>query len=101
MTIESILSMFPQKAQKLSQEITNAGLHCIGCNAATWETLEMGMLGHGMSEKAIDYLVERLNVILEEKTDLSSISISDKAAKKYLDILDEENKQGWGIRDLL
>lgn len=98
MTIEEILSLFPYKAQRLSQEITNAGLHCVGCHAATWETLEAGMLGHGMNEEAIDRLVFRLNSLLEEAVDASTITITPRAAKKYLEILEEEGKQGWGIR---
>lgn len=98
MTIESILSMFPFKAQKLSQEITNAGLHCVGCHAATWETLEAGMYGHGMHDEQIDRLVNRLNALLEEESDTSTITITPRAAKKYLEILAEEGKQGWGLR---
>lgn len=98
MTIEQILSMFPFKAQKLSQEITNAGLHCVGCHAATWETLEAGMYGHGMNDEMIDRLVNRLNALLEEKVDHTTITITPRAAKKYLEILEEEGKQGWGLR---
>lgn len=98
MTIEEILSLFPNKAQKLSQEITNAGLHCVGCHAATWETLEAGMLSHGMKEEAIDRLVNRLNALLAEPIDMSNITITQRAAKKYLEILEDEGKQGWGLR---
>lgn len=99
MTIEEILSLFPHKAQRLSYEITNAGLHCVGCHAATWETLEAGMLGHGMSEAAIDTLVGRLNALLEEEDgEAGSITLTKRAAQKYLEILEEEGKQGWGLR---
>ena len=98
MTIENILSMFPYKAQKLSQEITNAGLHCVGCHAATWETLEAGMMSHGMNQQAIDKLVNRLNALLAEEVDASTITLTDRAAKKYLEILAEDGKLGWGLR---
>jgi iron-sulfur cluster assembly accessory protein len=98
MTIEQILSLFPHKAQRLSQEITAAGLHCVGCHAATWETLEAGMLGHGMSNEAIDRLTQRLNALLDEESDPNTITITKSAAQKYLQILDEDGKQGWGIR---
>jgi iron-sulfur cluster assembly protein len=98
MTIEEILSGFPHKAQKLAQELTNAGLHCVGCQAATWETLEVGMLSHGMSEKDVVRLTEKLNAVLAEQTDASTITLTRKAAQKYLQILDEEGKHGWGIR---
>lgn len=98
MTIEEILGMFPYKAQRLSQEITNAGLHCVGCHAAVWETLEGGMLTHGKTDAQIDELVRRLNALLEEKVDTNSITISPRGAAKFLEILAEEGKQGWGMR---
>lgn len=99
MTIESILAMFPQKAQRLSQEITNAGLHCIGCHAATWETLEAGMLGHGKTEEEIERLLERLNALLEEaEADPTTITMTQRAVNKFIKILEEEGKQGWALR---
>jgi iron-sulfur cluster assembly protein len=98
MTIEEILGMFPNKAQKLSQEITNAGLHCVGCHAATWETLEVGMKSHGKTDAQIDHLVERLNALLAEKVEADTISITPRGAAKFLEILAEEGKQGWGMR---
>lgn len=98
MTIEEILSLFPHKAQRLAHEITSAGLHCVGCHAATWETLEAGMLGHGMTVEAIDRLEGRLNALLAEKVDASTITITPRAAAKYLQILEDEGKAGYGIR---
>ncbi|MBS4168579.1 iron-sulfur cluster assembly accessory protein [Parachlamydia sp. AcF125] len=99
MTIKDILSLFPHKAQRLSQEITNAGLNCVGCHAAVWETLEAGMLSHRMNEADIDRLVQRLNALLEEEeADATTITLTPRAAEKYKSILAEEGKEGWGIR---
>lgn len=98
MTIEDIFAKFPHKAQKLAQEITNIGLHCVGCQAATWETLEAGMLGHGYAEEEIDGLVDALNAILQEKVDLQSINLTKRAAEKFKEILEEEGKASWGLR---
>jgi|GEM_PF-65058 len=98
MTIEDILGMFPNKAQKLSQEITNAGLHCIGCHAAVWETLEAGMMKHGKTNEQIDELARRLNALLQEPVDNGTISLTERAASKFLEILRDEEKHGWGIR---
>jgi len=98
MTIEEIFSRFPNKSQRLAQEITNAGLHCVGCQAATWETLEAGMLGHGYSEEAIEELVGLLNEVLEEKTDPTTITLTKRAAEKYRAILTEDGREGWGLR---
>jgi iron-sulfur cluster assembly protein len=98
MTIEDIFTSFPEKSQLLAQEITNSGLHCASCSAATWETLEAGMTSHGRSPKEIDALVKRLNEVLEQKSDPSTISLTPKAAKKFRDILDEEDKSDWALR---
>ena len=98
MTIEGIFSLFPHKSQKLAQEMTNQGLHCVGCGAATWETLEAGMLSHGFASEDIDEMVLKLNNILAEKMDLSTISLTKRAADKYRQILKEDGKEGWGLR---
>jgi iron-sulfur cluster assembly accessory protein len=98
MTIEEILTKFPHKSQKLAHAITKAGLHCVGCGAATWETLEAGMLSHGMSMEDVERLTAILNAVLAEKADLSSIAMTAHAAKKYQEILEEEGKAGWGLR---
>src|SRR5579872_6330927 len=98
MTIEDIFKKFPNKSQKLAQEMTNAGLHCVGCSASTWETIEAGMYSHGMSDEMIDGLLDRLNKILVEKVDLSTITITPRAAKKLKEILAEEDKTSWGLR---
>ena len=98
MTIEDIFKKHPSKGQKLAQEMTQSGLHCVGCCAATWETVEAGMLSHGCTEEEIDDLLGRLNQILEEKEDLSTVSLTPKAAEKFREILEEEGKSGWGLR---
>jgi len=98
MTIEEILSQFPQKSQKLAQEMTRFGLHCVGCQAATWETLEAGVLGHGFTEGELEGLLARLNKVLLEEQDLSTITLTPRAAEKYLSILQEEGKEGYGLR---
>ena len=98
MTIEGIFAAFPQKSQKLAQEMTSRGLHCVGCGAATWETLEAGMLSHGFSAEDVEEMVEKLNAILAEKTDPTSIVLTKRAADKYRQILQEEGKDNWGLR---
>lgn len=98
MIISDILGKFPHKSQKLAQEITNAGLHCIGCGAATYETLEAGMLGHGMKEEKVRELVGKLNAILEEEMDLETISMTKRAAEKFRAVCEEEGCPNFGLR---
>lgn len=98
MTIDEIFAKFPQKSQQLASELSQTGLNCVGCQASTWETLEAGMLGHGFAEGEIEALVGRLNAILEKKVDVSTITLTAKAANKFKEILKEEGKDSWGLR---
>ena len=98
MTIEGIFSKFPHKAQKLALTLTKAGLHCVGCSAATWETLESGVLGHGMTEDDLKRLLGELNAILEEVTDLETITLTPRGAEKFIAICIAEGKPGYGMR---
>ena len=90
MTIESILALFPQRSQKLAQAITRAGLHCIGCGAAQWETLEQGMQGHGKTADETVALVSELNRILAEPLELNTIQLTERAAIKFKSIREAE-----------
>lgn len=49
----------------LAQLLLDRGLHCIGCHAAPFESLEEGCRAHGMSEQEIDKLIRELNRCLE------------------------------------
>jgi iron-sulfur cluster assembly accessory protein len=92
MTIDSIFSTFPGKSQKLAQAIQAEGLNCVGCGASSWETLEAGMLSHGFSDEDVDAIVIKLNAILAEKEDLSTISMTQKAVTKFQEILQDDGR---------
>lgn len=97
MTIEDIFYCFPQKSQKLAQELTNIGLSCVGCSAASYETVESGLLSHGMDEEDIDKLINKLNQILDEKVDTNTITITETAAKKFMEICKGDGKEGYHL----
>lgn len=67
MMIMEIMERFPGKAQQLAAELNNSGLHCAGCMGSSFETLEQGILGHGMSRKKLDEVVNKLNKIVGKK----------------------------------
>lgn len=98
MTIAEIFSKFPHKSQRLAQAMTNTGLHCTSCSAATWETLEAGVLGHGMSIQVLQKLLDELNAILSEEIDRSTISFTPRGAKKFKEFAAEEGKPGSALR---
>ena len=55
--IELIVLKYPQ----LIEDLSEAGMHCIGCPVAAFETLYDGCVAHGMNEAQIDKLIEKLN----------------------------------------
>lgn len=102
MTIGSILEGHSDKAMKLSEVMAAAGLHCVGCGAATFETLEQGVIGHGFDESILNKLLVDLNKVLEEKETVSetdeTITLTDAAVEKVKEIETKENKSGYGLR---
>jgi len=98
-TIQSIFDRYPGSSMKLSQIMTNAGLHCVGCHASTFETLEEGLMGHGYDEEALMKLLGSLNAeVTKEEQKGTDISLSDVASKKVNEFLQKENKVGGGLR---
>lgn len=98
MTIQEIFSRFPSKAQKLALELTKAGLNCVGCSASTWETLESGVLRHGYGEKELEQLLNRLNTILEEESDPTTVTLTERAAEKFKSFCEAEGNPGLALR---
>ena len=66
MLIAEILAENPEKAQLLSEIMIDFGIHCVGCGAAAFETLEQGVLVHGYSEADLNKLVKQINEVLEK-----------------------------------
>ena len=67
MMISEVVEKYPDSAIVFLEH----GLHCIGCSASPFESVESGMMGHGRSE-------EDLNALLKDLND-------------YADITDKEN----------
>jgi len=52
-----------QKYPKAVEVLMNSGMHCIGCAASAFETIEQGALMHGINP---DELVKKINKKLSE-----------------------------------
>ena len=53
------------KHPELAEVLLDYGLHCVGCFANSFDTIEMGAKVHGMSDEEVDEMVERLNEVVE------------------------------------
>lgn len=89
----------PSKAQLLTEIMNDFGIHCAGCGAASFETLEMGVLGHGFSEKDLDKLVADLNKAINEGGTIKSINneefkltLTPKAIEKVKEAVKTQGK---------
>ncbi|MBS3092624.1 iron-sulfur cluster assembly accessory protein [Candidatus Pacearchaeota archaeon] len=108
--IADILEMHPDKAILLSEIMMEFGIHCVGCGANAFETLEQGVLGHGYSEKDLNRLLVDLNKAANSKAKSKntnkntinssnfSLILTSKAIKKLNQIISDKNKQGSYLR---
>lgn len=58
-TMGEIAERYPRP--EVLETISRYGLHCVGCHISAWETLEQGVLGHGLTETDVEKLVRELN----------------------------------------
>jgi len=63
MNIGEIAQKFPDSVGVLMEE----GMHCIGCMASHFETLEQGLGAHGKSEEEIIDILKRMNKAVADK----------------------------------
>ena len=106
MIIQDILAEHPEKAMFLSEILMDFGIHCVGCGASGFETLEEGVLGHGFSEEELDLLVHDLNKAINSETKTNpnfnvnafSIEITPKAISKVKEIMKQEGKENNTLR---
>ena len=60
MTFQKVLQKHPETARVFLEK----GMHCIGCMAAAFESIEQGAVAHGMD---VDELLNDLNKAVEKK----------------------------------
>jgi hybrid cluster-associated redox disulfide protein len=96
MLIGDFVQQFPQAVETLLEE----GVHCVGCGASHFETIEQGLAVHGKTGDEIDAVVEKLNKAIENATQKSdkALIISEHAANKVKELLQKDHKEGWGLR---
>jgi hybrid cluster-associated redox disulfide protein len=66
-TKENNLGELVAKYPDTVEVLLDFGLHCVGCIASSFDTIEDGCKVHGMSDEEIDELLERLNEVVNYK----------------------------------
>ncbi len=66
-TKESNIAEIIYKYPEIIEVLLDYGLHCVGCAASSFDTLEAGAKAHGFTDKDIEEMVERANEVLNFK----------------------------------
>lgn len=61
MNLAEVVFKYPEAAEVLM----DYGLHCVGCAASGFDTIEMGAKLHGMSPEEIKEMIDRVNEIVK------------------------------------
>jgi hybrid cluster-associated redox disulfide protein len=69
-TRNTIIADVLEKHSDVGMLLFESGLHCVGCAASSFETIEDGCKVHGFSDEEIDKLIDKIN---------DEIKLSDKA----------------------
>ena len=63
--IGNCISKYPETAEFL----LGIGLHCVGCFAAGFETIEAGLKMHGKTDKEVMEVIKQLNELIGKNKD--------------------------------
>jgi len=66
-TKKDIIMDIIKKNPDAHKVMIDKGLHCIGCGGAAFESLEDGAKAHGLSDKKINNMVEKINKLGEKQ----------------------------------
>ena len=66
-TKDSNLAEVVYKHPESEEVLMDYGLHCVGCIASVYDTIEAGAKVHGLSDKDIEEMVERINEVIKFK----------------------------------
>jgi len=62
---DMIISDIIARDRRLAMILMNNGMHCFGCGAAQFETLEEACAVHGLPPEKVEEMVTEMNTFLE------------------------------------
>ena len=94
MTIGDLVAQYPSVVEVLLDE----GVHCVGCGASYFETIQQGLMGHGKTEEEVEDVVRRLNeAIPKEEGSSEGLLVTETASNKLKELL-KQQKGDFGLR---
>lgn len=80
MVIGDVVAAFPQAAPIMLSH----GLHCVGCHANAFDTVEDGARGHGMPDEEILEMIGEINTAINHK--IENLEFTEKAVIKVKEL---------------
>jgi hybrid cluster-associated redox disulfide protein len=79
MILGDIVERFPQAVFVMSQ----FGLHCVGCHANVFDTVEAGAKAHGMPDQEVDEMLAEVNKVIadsekEAEAELNKMKVEEQ-----------------------
>jgi len=93
MIIADVISAFPRTAGVFMAH----GLHCVGCAANAFDTVEGGAKLHGMPDEEITSMIAEANELINKHIDLIEITPTAIVTVKELRA-NEKGKEDWPLR---
>ncbi len=84
MLVSEVIAAFPKAAAVLM----GYGLHCVGCAANAFDTIEGGAKLHGMDDAEIARMVADVNVAINKR--IETIEVTERAARKVKELRSQE-----------
>jgi len=103
MVIADVLKQYPDAAVIMLEH----GLHCVGCHANVFDTIEAGCRVHGLDDETVESMVTEINKFVaeetkehkhEEPTGPAKVFISEVAANKIKELQKKDKMDGFGLR---
>lgn len=110
-TIGDIVAQYPYP--EIVETLMGFGVHCVGCGASAYESLEDGFAGHGMGDEEINNAVRELNEVIGKiederetapahaETDSKqnyNLTLTESAAAKIKELSAREKKEDHALR---
>jgi iron-sulfur cluster assembly protein len=93
MIIGDVVAAFPAAATIM----LGHGLHCVGCHANAFDTVEDGARLHGIQDGEIHSMIEEINVAINKK--IENLELTPIAIKKIKELrAAEAGKETWPLR---
>ncbi len=101
MVIADVLKKYPDVAVVMLEH----GLHCVGCHANVFDTIEAGSQVHGLDDETIDAMVVEMNKFIAEQapqkpkpSGTAKVTVTEDAASKVKELLAKDKLDGYGLR---